>query len=208
MRNTRTVIALALSALLLAMAVPAFAADAFSAADLNVNSIAANASPDEVRSALGEPATAKTSTEAATGNALEVWAYDGLTLTFTSGKLTGADWTNPALIGPRGLRIGDTQATVQSAFMMNGAQTDATVLYSAGLVEATGAQLPPCGTVSVQPDGSVTVLYLAPVTPYSADVLADPASYVYQSHAALTLSLSADTQSVVGIHWALGPLAE
>ena len=208
MRMTRPIVALALCALLLISAAPALAADAFSAADLIVNSVAAGAGPDEVRSALGDPSATETSEEAATGDTLETWTYEGLTLTFRGGALAAAEWTSPELIGPRGLRIGDSLDTVKNAFRVDPDQTDPAVLYSAGKVEATGVQLPPCGTVSEATGGETAVTYLAPVEPYPAAVLADPASYVFERHAALTLTLSADSQTVERIRWSLGALAE
>lgn len=207
MRNSKRNIALLLCTLLLLVAVPALAADAFSAADLNVNTVSAGATPDEVRAALGDPANAATSQQAATGQSQETWQYDGLTLVFTEGKLSDAQWSNPALIGPRGLRVGDGQETVLKAFRMDTAPVETGVLYSAGTVAATGAPLPPCGVLSATGDAA-QVLYLAPITPYGADVQADPASYVYQSHASLTLTLSGGDRTVSAIRWSLGALAE
>lgn len=207
MRNSKRNIALLLCTLLLLAAVPALAADAFSAADLNVNTVSAGSTPDEVRAALGEPAGTSASEQAATGQSQETWQYDGLTIVFTEGKLSDAQWINPALIGPRGLRVGDGQETVLKAFRMDTAPAETGVLYSAGTVAATGAPLPPCGVLSATGDAA-QVLYLAPITPYGADVQADPSSYVYQSHASLTLTLSGGDRTVSAIRWSLGALAE
>ncbi|NLI20262.1 MAG: hypothetical protein GX418_01745 [Clostridiales bacterium] len=206
-RTIRRILALSLVLCLFLAASALGEAARFGPQDLNVNAAYAGASETDVRQAFGEPVSAETSTQAATGDTLTTWRYDGLTLRFTEGRLTGADWTSPAPNGPRGLKVGDSLDTVTGAFYRDAAASE-DVLYTAGWVDALQAQLPPYGIVIRHADGSVTVQYLAPVEPYAADVAASPAEYVYQSHAILTFSVSSDTSTVVEINWSLGALAE
>ena len=183
-------------------------AQAFTPQDMTIDAAGAGTAPDEVALSLGDPVSRESSTEAATGVNKDTWQYEGLSLVFTDGTLSGADWTNPAHIGPKGLRIGDSLDTVKSAFRVDATQATPNVLYTSGWVEALQTQLPPCGTVSESGDGSLRVTYLAPMDPYGMDVQDNPASFVYQNHAALVFTLSADTQTVTRIGWSVGALAE
>ena len=150
--------------LLMLTALPSLAETrAFEPQDLTVGALNADMTMDEVLSALGEPSGRQTSEEAATGLALTVLQYDGLALTFTDGNLTGADWTGPTYTGPRGLKTGDTQQTVISAFHVDGTPTLPGVLYTSGWVDALSAQLPPCGTAESDESGNLTVRYYAPM---------------------------------------------
>ena len=102
-KTLRFVLTLAAVVLLLAPACAAFAqATPFTPQDLSVNTVYAGATPDEVRVAIGEPSAKDKSTVAATGENLETWQFGGLTLVFADGKLTGAEWNDPNLTGPRG----------------------------------------------------------------------------------------------------------
>lgn len=209
LKANRRSLALALIAMLLLFALPALGeASQFAPQDLNVNATYSGATPEEVRTVVGEPSATDSATVAATGETLDTWQYGGLTLVFTDGKLTGADWTDASLTGPRGIRIGDSIDTVKDAFYMDAAQTSPDVLYTAGWVEVLSSQLPPYGIVTQAADGAVSLTYVSPIEPYSADVLADPASYVYQSHAVLTFVFAADTQALTRIQWSVGALAE
>ena len=96
----KPIFALALCALLALSTLPALAETAMSAADLCVNSAYAGMSTEEVISVFGEPISQQDSTVPATGEAQSLWTYDGLTLTFTEGKLSAAEWSSTALIGP------------------------------------------------------------------------------------------------------------
>jgi len=183
-------------------------ASQFSAQDLNVNATYAGATPDEVRAAIGEPSATDSTTVAATGETMDTWQYGGLSLAFIDGKLARADWTDATLNGPRGIRIGDSIDTVKNAFYVDATQTSPDVMYTSGWVEALRSQLPPCGFISRATDGTASLIYMAPVQPYSAEVLADTTSYVYQSHATLTFIFAADTQALTQITWTVGALAE
>ena len=137
-KTLRFALTLAAVVLLLVPACSAFAqATPFTPQDLNVNTVYAGATPDEVRVAIGEPSAKDKSTVAATGENLETWQFGGLTLVFADGKLTGAEWNDPNLTGPRGLKVGDSQDTVSSAFFVDAAQTSPDVLYTAGVAGAS-----------------------------------------------------------------------
>lgn len=205
----RNVIPAILGAVLLLFATPAFAKEAapFTAGDLNVNAAYAGMLSEDVRALFGAPASTETLDVPATGETQLVWTFDGLTLTFVTDELISAQWTNPALTGPRGLRVGDSAETVLDAFYRDPAQTDADVLYTAGWVAQQGMQLPPCGTVTHNEDGTLYVRYLSPMDPYSKDVLDDPINFVYQRHASLLFTIDADGY-VSNILWDVAPLAE
>ncbi|MDD3212769.1 MAG: hypothetical protein PHY64_03810 [Eubacteriales bacterium] len=204
----RRTLALAAAVLLLFWAVPAFAADAamFTPQDMNVNATYAGATQEEVRSAFGAPQSTETTTLQAAGETQEVWTYDQLTLTFTDGSLTGAQWTNPTLIGPRGLKVGDLKETVISAFYADPAQTDKNLLYTAGYVEELGSQLPPYGAIIV--DGTSMIRYCAPMEAYDDSVLSDPMNYVYWPLASLSFTLNSDGDTVDSIAWRVAAPAE
>lgn len=180
----------------------------FSVQDVSVNAAAAGAAMDDVRSTLGNPVSEQTETVAATGDTADTWRYENLTLVFTNGNLSHADWTDATRIGPRGLKIGDSRDAVLQAFYRDPAQTDSGVLYTAGYVETFKSQLPPCGLIQQGADGATEIVYRAPLEPYSADVLADPAQYVYCAHASLYFTIDSATDMVTRIQWDIGALAE
>lgn len=183
-------------------------ASAFTSADLNVNALAVGATPSEAGAALGNPLTLALETVAATGAQQETWQYDRLTLTWTDGRLTGAAWVNPSLTGPRGLRVGDSRATVLEAFYRDAASADPAILYAAGDGTPLSSPLPPCGYLQAGADVSAGIVYRAPLSPYPQSVLDDPASYVFEIHATLTFQLDPVTDTVIAIHWEEGALAE
>ncbi|MCE5343077.1 MAG: hypothetical protein LLF96_05745 [Eubacteriales bacterium] len=209
MKLTRIIPAIALAVLLTLTSASALAKDvtAFTSDDLNVNAAYAGVTPTDVHAVFGSPVSSETVDVPATGETQVLWHYNGLTLTFTSEALIAARWTDPALIGPRGLRVGDGEETVLSAFFQDQTQTDADVLYTAGWVKEQGMQLPPSGVISHDTDGTFTIRYLAPMEPYSEDVLADPMNFVYQSHASLTFVFDVDG-TVSDIIWSVSSLAE
>lgn len=208
--SIRRVLALIATVLLLCWIAPAFAADAalFSPQDMNVNAIYENASPEEVRSAFGDPTSVESTVLQATGEAQEEWFYSNLTLTFTDGFLTGAQWTSTTLIGPRGLKVGDMKETVLNAFYADPAQTDKNLLYTAGYVEELGSQLPPYGAIIVSEDGTSMIRYCAPMEAYDESVLNDPMDFVYWPLASLTFTLNADDDTVEAIAWRVAAPAE
>lgn len=209
LKANRRFLALALASMLLLFAAPALGeASQFAAQDLNVNATYAGATPDEVHAAVGEPSATDTTTVAATGETMDTWQYGGLSLVFIDGKLSCADWTDATLNGPRGIRIGDSIDTVKNAFYVDATQTSPDVLYTSGWVEALSSQLPPCGIVTHSADGAVSLTYIAPVEPYSAEVQADTTNYVYQSHATLTFIFATETQALTRIQWTVGTMAE
>ena len=210
MRKTlRAFLVFTVTLLVMITALPSLAeTHAFEPQDLTVGALNAGMVMEEVLSSLGKPSDKQTSEEAATGSTLTVLQYDGLTLTCTDGSLTGADWTGNAYTGPRGLKTGDDEQTVISAFRVDGSPTLPGVLYTSGWVDALSAQLPPCGTAVSDESGNLTIRYYAPMEPYGADVQADPASFVYQTHASLFITLDAASQTVTRIQWRMGALAE
>ena len=207
----KPIFTLALCAMLALWTLPALAETAFSAADLCVNSAYAGMSAEEVTAVFGEPISQQDSIVPATGEAQSLWNYDGLTLTFTEGKLSAAEWTSAALIGPRGLMVGDSEGTVCNAFQQDeaAAQTsDPTerVLHAAGNIDGFGL-LPPYGIIR-ENDGMENILYCTPQTPYTGDMEANPTDTLYEVHALLTFTLDAGQGSVNSIRWSLGALAE
>ena len=205
------IFALVLCALLALSTLPALAETALSASDLCVNSAYAGMTTEEVTSVFGEPISQQDSTIAATGDAQSLWTYDGLTLTFTEGKLSAAEWTSAALIGPRGLMVGDSESTVCNTFQQDeaAAQTSETterVLYAAGYIDGFGL-LPPYGVIRNN-GADESIVYCAPQTPYTGDVQANPADTLYEVHALLTFTLDAGQGTVNHIRWSLGALAE
>jgi hypothetical protein len=209
MKKLRTVTALALAALLSLSAVNALAKETavFSADDLNVNAVYAGASPADVHEAFGSPVSSEQVSVPATGDTQVVWRYDSLPLTFIDEALISAQWSDPTLTGPRGLKIGDGEETVVGAFYADASQADPDVLYTAGWVAELGMQLPPSGVISHEKDGTFTISYLSPMVPYDQDVLDDPMNFVYQSHASLTFSFSLEG-TLTDIRWDEGALAE
>jgi len=209
--KVKPILALTLCVLLSLAALPALAQTALSAADLCVNSAYAGMSMEDVKAVFGEPEAQQTDTVAATGAEQTVWSYQGLTLTFTDGTLSAAGWTNPALTGPHGLMVGDSESTVCAAFPQEDSaaaseNSSERVLYAAASIEGFGL-LPPYGVIRTQ-GAQETIVYCSPETPYTEAMKANPADTVYEVHAVLTFSLDADQQTVQSIQWSLGALAE
>lgn len=207
----KSIFALILCAVLALSTLPALAETALSASDLCVNSAYAGMAMEEVTSVFGEPISKQDSTIAATGEAQSLWIYDGLTLTFTEGKLSAAEWISTALIGPRGLMVGDSESTVCNAFQLDEASAQSLdpterVLYAAGYFEGFGL-LPPYGVVRNN-GAEESIIYCAPQTPYTSDMQANPADTLYEVHALLTFTLDAGQGTVNRIRWSLGALAE
>lgn len=209
MKNARIALAALLAALLALAALPALAQGEFSYADLAVNGLKPGASPDEAVAQLGEPAArGEAEVEPATGNMLQTFTYDGLALTFTEGKLTDATLTGPGFTGPRGLAVGQGGAALRQAFPYDESRAKGDVLYYADWVEALDMPLPPYAQRTVTDDGAALYFYVAPLAPYSAEVLASPEAYLYETAAMLTVTLGAGGQQITAIQWSVGAMAE
>ena len=206
----KPIFALALCALLALSSLPALAETPLSASDLCVNSAYAGMSTEEVIAVFGEPISRQDSIVPATGEAQSLWSYEGLSLTFTEGMLSAAEWSSSALIGPRGLMVGDSESTVCNSFQQEeaAASSDPTerVLYAAGVIEGFGL-LPPYGVIR-EDGGTESIVYCAPQTPYAADMQANPMDTLYEVHAILTFTLDVAQGNVNSIRWSLGALAE
>jgi hypothetical protein len=180
----------------------------FSPYDMNVNYVYLHASKDEAQAVFPNLLGSETTTSAATGETEETWNYSGMNLTFSGeGKLIGADVTSAAYTGPRGIKVGMTALQVFELFYMDPKSTTSSLFYSAGYVEAFAAQLPPCGYVQCNDDGTFDLMYLAPLTAYGDDVLANPTDFVYQNTAQFTVHFDS-TATVTGFSWRLSPMAE
>ncbi len=208
MKTARRILAFVLSTLLVFSAAAALAAERFSQQDLMVNAVTASMNKDQVKTLCGDPASIEKVEQAATGDTQEIWHYPEFSLTFShDGSIVGAYWVNAAVTGPRGLKVGDTAQKVVNAFYVDPATGTSTVQYSAGYVEALNAQLPPCGVTVNNNDGTFAIWYLDPIEPYGADVLANPAEYVFQKHASLLFTFDGSAV-VTAIGWTIGTLAE
>ncbi len=202
-------IALSLCVALALTAPTAFAAEPFTYTDLAVNGVPAGASPAEAVAVLGEPLAKDDPVEIpATGDIAQQYHYDGLTLTFTDGLLSGAEMSTQAYTGPRNLAVGVQEETLLQTFPYDEAIGGDGVLYASGWVEALGQPLPPSGTMDVEDNGALCYTYLAPVTPYSAELLAEPEAYVYEQTAMLIALVDPDTRVISSLMWAVQALAE
>ena len=117
MKAFKGALALVLCLLLTLTAVSALAQAPFTYADVGVSGIAAGATPAQVESVLGAPASKEACTmEAATGASVETSQYGSLTLTYRDGALSSVTYGDAAFAGPCGIRIGDAEETVKAAF--------------------------------------------------------------------------------------------
>ena len=209
MKRTRLSLALALMLALVSLLTPALSeALPYAASDLVCNGLAPGATLAQVQAALGEPTSVEEAqTQPATGAQLQTIHYAGLTLVFTDGALSSAEWDSSAYEGPRGLKVGDAEAAIAAAFPYDPAQATDTVLYSAGWVDALSAPLPPCALRTPQENGSTMYTFIAPVTPYSAEMLATPEAYVYETHGWLGFLVNPD-QTIVTMAWGVSALSE
>lgn len=212
MRNRRLNTALICLCLLLTATLHATAAtlpqSPFAYADLTAGGVPAGATVEQTVAILGEPAQrGEATTEAATGDTLQTLTYEGLTLTYTNGLLTGALLTSAAVAGPRGIRLGMDEAALNAAFPYDQNAAKDGVLYAAGWVDALGLPLPPCAKTMTYDDGTAIVQYLSPVAPYSAEVLASPEAFLYEAHAGLAVTFGTD-KVITALEWHVGALAE
>ncbi|MDD3411667.1 MAG: hypothetical protein PHY12_12755 [Eubacteriales bacterium] len=189
-------------AVLLCLLIPAcaLAQSRFAASDLSLNGLTWGSGEAAAIEAMGQPLAVESLLRQE--RRVDVWTYAAGKLTFTDGALTQAEYTTADWQAPRGLRVGDDAQTVLDAFERVGTGE---VLYSAGTLAATGAQLPPCGVYVVQ-DGTGSIVYQAPVEPYDERMLAEPERYVQLPHATLVFELAQG--QVTGIWWQVGALAE
>lgn len=209
MKNLRVAVTVVLCVILSLTAIPALAENAFAYADLSVNGVTPGVSADEASAVLGEPTSQdEPVVEAATGATLQTFRYTGLSLEFTDALLTDATLSDPAYAGPRGLKVGDPESALIEAFQIDLAQAKQGVLYSAGWVESLETPLPPCATLTTAEDGSLQYIFMAPVTPYSAETLESPENYLYENTAVLTVTVDAATRAITSLTWSVRPLAE
>ncbi len=212
MKHSRTTLTLVLVCLLMLAAWPATAATLpqapFAYADLTAGGVPAGATIDQTVAILGEPAQrGEVTTEAATGDMQQTLTYDGLTLTYTQGLLTDAQLTSAALAGPRGIKLGMDEAALNAAFPYDQSAAKDGVLYAAGWVDALGLPLPPCAKAMTYDDGTTVIQYLSPVAPYSAELLASPEAFLYESHAGFAVILDVN-KVITALEWHVGALAE
>jgi hypothetical protein len=172
----------------------------FSARDLMVNGLAPGVSQGDVIAALGEADREQSGVDDLTKQNWITLDYGTNQLTFTQGKLTGVDLHDVALIGPRGIRVGDTLSMLEKAYGLSGAGAP---------YYAQANNLPPrAEKVALLGDGSYSILLTAPVAPYTQDELSGPLAYMGAEHAQLIYTLSTDTNRITAIQWIVAPLSE
>ena len=213
MKSIKTILAIACCALLALSLIAAQAEELqiskarFALQDMNVANVYVGATPEEARAVFGDPADSITETSGATDEKTEIYHYAGLTLTFSAGKLTGAEVSGDGVTGPRGVTVGMTLNDVAYRFYMDPDTNSANVLYTSGYVEMLDSQLPPCGYVQRYDDGTYSLNYVAPEAPFSAETLSDPMDYIYETLATFIVSFGADG-IVQSYTWTLGVWAE
>ena len=211
MKHIRLLPALSLLCLLVLAALPAYAAlpdMPFAYADLTVSGLSAGATVDQTVSALGEPAArGEVTIEAATGDEQQTLTYDGLTLTFTWDLLSDAQYTSAAYTGPRDIAVGMDETALNEAFPYDASAVQNGVLYAAGWVDELELPLPPCAKALTLDDGTTMIQYLSPVTPYDEAVLSSPGSFLYEQHAAFSVTLDAN-RVITAMEWHVGAMAE
>lgn len=213
MKTIKSILALACCALLLAALAAAQAETTpvtarFSAGDMLVSYVYAGAAQEDAEAVFGVPERTESTTSEATGEVSENWYYPGLLLTFSGdGALIGADVNDGLYIGPRGVALGQTAQEVADKFYLDSASSSDTVLYSAGYVETLDAQLPPSGFLQAEDDGTYSITYVAPSSPFSDDLLTDPTNFIYENLATFTVYFGKD-DTVTEFAWKLGAWAE
>jgi len=212
MKRIRFILAAACS-LLLVFSLASAAAGApvtarFSPHDMAVSYVYAGETREIAAAVFGEPASNEFVMSEATGDTSEFWYFDDLTLTFSEdGRLIGAKTGDAAYTGPRGVAVGQTLEDVVGRFYVDSALASDTVLYTSGYVELMDTQFPPCGYVRHNDDGTYFLIYVAPDSPFSADVLSDPMDFVYEPLATFIVNFSSDG-TVTDYKWYLRPWAE
>ena len=152
---------------------------AFSGDDLVMDGLRVNAADAEISAALtGREYTKQLDYEE--GATAKEWYVGNMVLTVDTEKgLVGATALDDTVTGPRGLKVGMTANAVVKLFKVDGSTGTSSVFYSAG---ATGSdrlpQLPPCGYVQRDADGSISFVYMSPLEPYGDDGLSDPARFI------------------------------
>jgi hypothetical protein len=211
MKSIKRILATACAVLLVfslaaASANPALAP--FSLRDMAVGYVYAGETPNEVAAVFGEPENSDYVVSEATGEMSEHWYYDGLILTFSGeAKLIGAETGSGAYIGPRGVAVGQTLEDVIGRFYRDLNISDTDVLYTSGYVELMEAQFPPCGYIQRYDDGTFSVLYAAPETPFGDEVLTDPMDFVYEPLATFMVNFNS-SGTVTDYSWDLRPWTE
>lgn len=198
-------IMLLLTLLLAAPAVRAEEPAMFEAAELSALTPAYGMDRAQIVAALGEPSAVETVSDE--GNIAETLTYPQAKLTMLNDQLVRAEWEREDWLAPRGLYVGASYDEVLAMFPVDKAQKEGFVLYESGRVAALGTYLPPCGVVGQNDDGTLTILYQAPLSAYPAAVTDDPACYVALPHATLELRVGDLTRRVMSICWTVAPLA-
>ena len=199
-----------LLALIAAQAMASDTSDAaiFSPEDMSVGGLALYAIQDEAAALFGTPEKTESFTWDATGDTFETWTYGDLTLTFNAGgEAISAQVYGKQYTGPRGVQVGQTAEDVAGLFYTDPDTSANGVFYSSGYVEELDAQLPPCGYVLRNEDGTFSYNYVAPMMPFGDDVLQDPTNYVYEDLALFQVNFDADGL-VTDFSWSIGPWAE
>lgn len=187
-----------------------FGATVFAPDDMSVNELKLYTTKEEALNMFGASDTKESFTWDATGETFEMWIYEDLTLTFNAeGEVISALVYGKQYKGPRGVQVGQPAADVVKLFYVDPAMTstESGIFYTAGYVDTLDAQLPPCGYVERNEDGTFSFNYVAPVTPFGDDVLNDPTNYIYQELAQFQVNFGADAL-VTDFNWSVGALAE
>ncbi len=176
----------------------------FEAAELNTLMPAYGMTRAQTVEALGEPNAIQTINDGET--VTDIYAYPQARLTFQNDALVRVEWEREDWLAPRGLTIGASYDEVLAAFSVDETQKESFVLYESGREAALGTYLPPCGVVGQNDDGTLTVVYQAPLSGSSAAIMDDPAGYVSLPYATLELHISARTRCVISICWTVSIL--
>lgn len=182
-------------------------AKAFSPEDLTVDNVSLGATQTDVGDAFREQHGSGTETSGLTGQTVTTWYYGGdMTLTFNGEEqLIGAVVTDDKHTGPRGLKVGMTVREVIALFLVDPSSGTSSVPYTSGFSDRYQMQIPPCGYVERHEDGTISVVYLAPMTPYGDDVKNDPDSFIQKDHAQLLINFDKDGK-VTSYSLGQGPL--
>lgn len=180
----------------------------FAPDDMSVNELKLYTTKDEALRMFGAADSVESFTWGATGEKLEMWHYEDLTLTFNSeGEVISALVYGKQYTGPRGVTVGQTPQEVAEKFYRDPNPKSSSELYVTSIIESLEMYLPPYGVVVRHEDGTFSIDYAAPLAPFSEEVLADPASFVFEELARFTVNFGAD-MTVTDFSWQAGPWAE
>lgn len=173
--------------------------ESFAAIDLTVAGLDALSTSVQVKDTLGM-ADREEAIQDASGRFQTVWWYQNNQLIFRENRLIEADLTNVAIIGPRGLRVGDTLSMLEKTYGLTGAGDP---------YYAEENDLPPRAEKLAFPDDPrYTIILTAPVAPYTAEQLAQTRGYMEAPHGQLVYTLDQTNDRIISIHWIVAPLSE